>query len=83
MSFRFTGRAVAIVAPKGASRGSAKLYVDGVYVSTVNLYRSVWKPRNVVAARSWTTAGKHTIRLVAVGTPRHSRVDIDAFLVIP
>jgi hypothetical protein len=81
--FRFTGRAVAIVAPKGASRGSAKLYVDGVYVSTVNLHRPDWKPRNVVAARSWTSAGTHTIKLVAVGTPRHARIDVDAFLVIP
>ena len=40
VTFRFTGRAVAIVAPKGPTRGSAKVYVDGVYVGTVNLHRS-------------------------------------------
>ncbi len=35
VTFRFTGRAFALVAPKGVSRGSAKMYVDGVYISTV------------------------------------------------
>ena len=83
VSFRFTGRAVAIVAPKGSSRGSAKLYVDGVYKGTVNFHRSSWTPRIVVAARSWTTAGTHTIKLVALGTAGHPRIDVDAFLVIP
>ena len=82
VSFRFTGRAVGIVAPKGTSRGSAKLYVDGVYVSTVNLHRSSFTPRNVVAARSWLRSGTHTIKLVALGTAGHPRIDIDAFLVI-
>jgi subtilisin family serine protease len=82
VTFRFTGRAVGIVAPKGASRGSAKLYVDGVYVSTVNLHRSSFTPRNVVAARAWSTSGTHTIKLVALGTAGHPRIDIDAFLVI-
>ncbi|MFL5651558.1 MAG: S8 family peptidase [Chloroflexota bacterium] len=82
VSFRFTGRAVGIVAPKGASRGSAKLYVDGVYVSTVNFHRSSFTPRNVVAARSWSRSGTHTIKLVALGTAGHPRIDIDAFLVI-
>ena len=83
VSFRFTGRAVAIVAPKGVSRGKAKLFVDGQYVAMVNMHRTSWAPRNVVAARSWVTPGTHTVKLVAVGTPRHSRIDVDAFLVIP
>ena len=30
VQFSFTGRAVAVIAPKGASRGSFKAYVDGV-----------------------------------------------------
>ncbi len=82
VSFTFTGRGLAIVAPRGQSRGSAKLYVDGRYVSTVNLYRSSWTPRIVVAARSWSSSGAHTATFVALGTPGHARVDIDAFLVV-
>jgi subtilisin family serine protease len=82
VTFGFTGRAFAIVAPKGSSRGSARLYVDGVYVSTVDLHRASWTPRIVVAARSWSSSAAHTVRLVALGTHGHPRVDIDAFLVM-
>jgi hypothetical protein len=82
VTFRFTGRAFALIAPKGPTRGSARLYVDGVYVSTVSLYRSVWVPRIVVAARSWLVSGAHTARLVLTGTPGHSRFDVDAFAVL-
>ena len=82
ISFRFTGRAVAVIAPKGTSRGSARLYVDGVYSSTISLYRTSLAPRVVVAARAWSTSGVHTIKLVVVGTARHPRVEIDAFAVL-
>jgi subtilisin family serine protease len=82
VTFRFTGRAFAIVSPKGASRGTAKMYVDGHYVSTVNLHRSTWIPRIVVAGRSWSSSGSHTVKLVVDGTAGHPRFDVDAFLVL-
>ncbi|HLM16705.1 MAG TPA: hypothetical protein VK549_02710, partial [Acidimicrobiia bacterium] len=81
-TFRFTGRAFALIAPKGPTRGSARLYVDGVYVSTVSLNRSSTSPRVVVAGRSWSTSAAHTVRLVVVGTARHPRFDIDAFAIL-
>jgi hypothetical protein len=81
VSFRFTGRAVGIVAPKSASRGSAKLYVDGRYVSTVNLHRSSFTPRNVVAARSWLRSGP-TRQARWPSVPPGTHASIDAFLVI-
>jgi subtilisin family serine protease len=82
MSFTFTGRSVALVAPKGASRGSVKIYVDGVYDSTVSLYRSSPISRVVVFSKAWTTRAAHTIRLVVVGTKGHPRVDVDGFIVV-
>ena len=82
VTFRFTGRAFAIVSPKGPSRGSARLYVDGAYVSTVDLHRSSWTPRIVVAARSWSSSGTHSVKLVSNGTRGHSRIDVDSFLVL-
>ena len=81
-TFRFTGRAFALIAPKGPTRGSLKLYVDGAYVGTVSLHRSSSVPRVVVAARSWSTSGAHTVRAVVVGTLHHPRVDIDAFAIL-
>ncbi len=56
--------------------------IAAVAVTTVNLHRSSFTPRNVVAARSWLRSGTHTIKLVALGTAGHPRIDIDAFLVI-
>ena len=82
VTFRFTGRAFAVIAPKGPTRGSAKLYVDGVYVSTVSLHRSSFVPRIVVAARLWSTSGAHTVRLVVSASAYHPRFDIDAFAIL-
>jgi len=82
VTFRFTGRAFALVAPKGPTRGSAKLYVDGVYISTISLHRSSSVPRIVVAARSWSASGAHTVKLVVAGTAHHPRFDIDAFAIL-
>jgi hypothetical protein len=36
----------------------------------------------VVFTRTWATGGTHTIRVVALGTPSHPVVSVDAFLVI-
>lgn len=82
VTFHFTGRAFAAIAPKGPTRGSARVYIDGIYVSTVSLYRSSSVPRIVVAARAWSVSGSHTVKLVVVGTARHPRIDIDAFAVL-
>ena len=82
VTFRFTGRAFAVVAPKSSTRGSARLYVDGRYVSTVNLHRSSWVPRIVVATDSWSRVAAHRVTLVVTGTAGHPRFDIDAFLTL-
>ena len=79
VQFSFTGRAVAVVAPKGASRGSFKAYVDGVYVGTVSAYRSSSQSKIVLFARNWGTSGSHKVKLVLSGTSGHPRFDIDAF----
>jgi Subtilase family len=79
VQFSFTGRAVAVVAPKGASRGSVKAYVDGTYVATVSAYRSSSQSRMVLFARNWSTSGSHKVKLVLTGTAGHPRFDIDAF----
>jgi parallel beta-helix repeat protein len=81
-SFTFTGRSVAWIAPVGRTRGSARVYVDGTYRSTVSLYRSSTSSRQVLYRMSWATSGKHTVVIKAVGTSGHPRVDVDAFTVI-
>ena len=82
VTFQFTGRAFAIVAQKGPTRGTARLYVDDLLVGTVDLHRSSSAARVLVATRTWTSSAAHTVRLVVVGTTGHPRVDVDAFLVM-
>ncbi len=82
VTFHFTGRAFALIAPKGPTRGSAKLYVDGKYISTVSLYRSSWVPMLVVASRSWSSSAAHSVKWVVSGTSGHARFDVDAFAVL-
>ena len=79
VQYTFTGRALAVVAPKGSSRGSVKAYVDGVYVGTISAYRSSSQSKIVLFARNWGSSGSHKVKLVLTGTAGHPRFDIDAF----
>ena len=78
----FTGRAVAVVAPLGPRRGTARIYLDGVLVDTLHLHRKHLHPRRVVFARTWATSANHTITVVVAGTKGHPRVDVDAFVIV-
>lgn len=79
-TFHFTGRAVSWVAMRGPSRGSAKVYVDGVYRTTINLYATTFAAKQILFAATWASNGSHSITIVNAGTAGHSRVDIDAFV---
>jgi subtilisin family serine protease len=82
VSYTFSGRAVAVVAPKSSSRGSVRVYVDGAYLGTVSTYRSSGQSRMLVFGKNWGSVATHTIKLVVVGTSGHARFDIDAFAVL-
>ena len=78
----FTGKGIAFVSTRGPARGSAKIYIDGTLATTVSLNRSTVSYRYVAFQRSWSTSGKHTIKIVVSGTSGHPRVDVDAFEVL-
>ena len=75
-TFAFTGREVAWVAAKGANRGHARVYVDGVLRTTVDLQAASTKYRRVVFRATWSASGAHTISIRPVGD---GRVDLDGF----
>jgi subtilisin family serine protease len=78
----FTGRAVSIVMPKGPTRGSARIYLDGTLVATISTYASSVQGRRIVWSRAFASAGTHTLRIVVAGTPGHARIDFDAVVVM-
>jgi hypothetical protein len=78
-TFTFTGSGVGWVSHLGPDRGSANVYIDGVFKKTVSLYSTTYQPKRIVYAFAWTSNAAHTIKIVVVGTAGHPRVDVDAF----
>jgi hypothetical protein len=80
-TLRFTGTKVVWYGPTGPTRGKAKVIVDGKLVRTVDLGTKRFSSRVALFSKSWTTAGKHTVRIEVVGTPGRKLVAIDSFSV--
>lgn len=79
-SFSFTGRSFAWVAPTSSVRGTAKVYVNGVYAATVNLYSTSGTTRRIVFSRTWSTVAARTISIKCFGTAGHPRIDVDGLV---
>ena len=82
VSFRFIGRSVALVAPKSTTRGSLRVYIDGVYGGLISEYHSPSAGHVIVWTHTWTVNGTHIVKFVPVGTAGRPRVDVDAFEVL-
>jgi hypothetical protein len=81
-TFRAYGKQIAWMAASGPTRGWARVYIDGTYVRALNLYSRTTTSRQLMFVRSWSTPGTHTMTIKVVGTPGHSRVDVDGFITI-
>ncbi len=79
---RFKGSDVAWITEVGPSRGEAKVYIDGVLHSTVDLWASAWSPRKLVFRKHFPSVGVHTIRLEAVGTVEQPTIGLDGFAIL-
>ncbi len=82
MRHTFTGRGIALIGPKGPTRGSAEIRLDGALVATVSARASTAGSRWVLYAASVDPAVPHTIEVRVLGTAGHPRFDVDAFLVL-
>lgn len=78
----FTGLAVAWVASKGPTRGSARVIGDGTLQGTYSTYAGTTRHRQVVTGRTFAAVGRHSYRIEVVGTRGHPRVDVDTFIVL-
>jgi Divergent InlB B-repeat domain len=80
-SFTFTGNVIKFVSERGSTRGSFKVYIDGVLKATVSDYSATTQDAVIVWHTSFAAVGKHTLKIVNVGTSGHPRIDVDAFVV--
>jgi subtilisin len=74
----FSGRAIALVAPLGSARGSAKIYLDGVYKATRSFRNSTGRSRVIMYTAAFPNVSTHTVEVRLSG---NGRVDLDAFVI--
>jgi hypothetical protein len=78
---RFTGGAVAWIGPVGPTRGSARVFIDNEYVTTVSTHASTFQPTRMLFEYEFADVGTHSITIKSVGTKGHSTVAVDAVVV--
>ena len=78
--YAFTGRGIGWVSTRATNRGKADVYVDGGFVTTVDLGAAATQQRTVVFSYAWASSGSHSIDIVVLGTAGRPRVDVDAFV---
>jgi hypothetical protein len=79
MRLRFTGRGIYWIAPQGALRGRADVYIDSKLVGSVDLGQA-GVDRTVVFGHTFSETGNHTIRIRCMGTPDRPLVESDGFV---
>lgn len=70
----FYGSAAQIIASTNFSRGKAKIYIDGEYKETVDLYEAVPHVQKAVYNTGALSEGLHVVRIEAAGE-RHPNAD--------
>jgi hypothetical protein len=83
VQFTFTGRAIAWIGERGEDFGTARVYVDGKFIKTVDSGSDQSLPKWLVFRMSWSSSERHTIRIVADGTAGRPAIRVDGFAFIP
>ena len=71
----FVGRSFSWIGPVGATRGKARVSIDGVAVGTVDMRRTAFKPRVTLFAKAWPTPGQHTVVIEVLTSGRPVAID--------
>ncbi|MFJ1591774.1 peptidoglycan recognition protein [Kitasatospora albolonga] len=80
LTWTFTGRSASWVVSRAATSGQAYVYVDGKKVATVDLKSSATKYRDAIWTTSWASSGKHTVKIVVVGTKGRPAITTDGLV---
>jgi hypothetical protein len=74
-----TGVRLALLMPTGPGRGSAALYVDGVWRATINTYHAVSNVNGKITYQLLLPGTSvHKVKIVNLATAGHPRIDLDA-----
>lgn len=83
-SYTLTGSSVAWIGVAGPNRvDNFNVYIDGVArANDRSLYRSSVQYRRVAFVANWPSDVRHVYRVLNLGKIGHSRIDVDAFVVL-
>jgi len=70
----FSGKGIAWIGPVGPTRGTARVYIDGKAVATVDLRRSTFQARKLVFSKALAD-GPHTMKIVVTSSGRPVAID--------
>ena len=70
----FTGKGIAWIGPVGPTRGTARVFIDGRAVATIDLRRSTFQARRLLFSKA-LPAGAHTLRIVVTSSGRPVAID--------
>jgi hypothetical protein len=73
-----SGVRLALLMPKGPTRGSAALYIDGVRKATINTYSATKVNGKITYQILLPGTATHTVKIVNLATAGHPRIDLDA-----
>jgi subtilisin len=76
-----TARILSIVGPVGPTRGSAAVYVNGVFQANISFYSKTSASQRIVWTMTFAADGTKRIEIRALRTAGRPRVDLDAILV--
>ncbi|NKZ02295.1 peptidoglycan recognition protein family protein [Actinomadura latina] len=79
-SWTFTGRTAGLIFKRAYNLGAVYVYVDGAKVGTLDTRSSSTAYRQLLWTRTWSTSGKHTIKIVVAGTYKRPTVGIDGLV---
>ena len=86
-TFAFTGTSVKWIGFRAPWAGIARVFVDGTFITELDLYQTTEEPRATVFSATNLTAGSHTLAVESTGLKNASSVDyavvVDAFDVSP
>jgi hypothetical protein len=82
MTFSFTGRSLAIVAPMGADLAPLVATIDGHAAGTITPSANKTSNRRIVAVWTWPADAIHTLRLQARPTAARPTAVLDALAVL-
>ncbi|HEU5160066.1 MAG TPA: peptidoglycan recognition protein [Streptosporangiaceae bacterium] len=81
-AYTFTGRSAGLIVKRAANHGVMDVYVDGVKAATVDTYAATTSYRQIVWTKTWSTAAKHTVKLVVLGTAGRPYVVTDGIVFV-